>query len=210
MTSAVHADFFTVMRERHAVKHFDPAHKLSESEINFLLEIAGSAPSAWNLQPWRFLVIADQRLQEKLLPVAYGQRQVVEASAVIAVLGDLEAHRDADMILSRDVAAGLMPEEIKANLIAQIEGAYLNNPQAPRDEAIRNASLAAMQLMLAAKAIGYDTCPMGGYDAGALIEAFDIPSRYIPVMLVAVGKAARPARPSTRLSAEQTVVWNGF
>ncbi|GJM73329.1 hypothetical protein HMSSN036_55450 [Paenibacillus macerans] len=69
-------------------------------------------------------MIAEQRLQEKLLPVAYGQRQVVEASAVIAVLGDLEAHRDADMILSRDVAAGLMPEEIKANLIAQIEGAY--------------------------------------------------------------------------------------
>ncbi|CAM4385818.1 nitroreductase family protein [Paenibacillus macerans] len=210
MTSAVQADFFTVMRERHAVKHFDPAHKLSKSEITFLLEMAGSAPSAWNLQPWRFLVIADQRLQEKLLPVAYGQRQVVEASAVIAVLGDLEAHRDADMILSRDVAAGLMPEEIKANLCGQIEAAYLNNPQVPRDEAIRNASLAAMQLMLTAKAIGYDTCPMGGYDPAALIEAFDIPSRYIPVMLVAVGKAAQPARPSTRLSAEQTVVWNGF
>lgn len=68
MTSAVQADFFTVMRERHAVKHFDPAHKLSESEINFLLEIAGSAPSAWNLQPWRFLVIAEQRLQEKTAP----------------------------------------------------------------------------------------------------------------------------------------------
>lgn len=210
MTSAVQADFFTVMRERHAVKHFDPVHKLSESEITFLLEMAGSAPSAWNLQPWKFLVIAEPVLQEKLLPVAYGQRQVVEASSVIAVLGDLEAHRDAEKILSRDVAAGLMPEEVKANLIGQIEAAYLNNPQVPRDEAIRNASLAATQLMLSAKAIGYDTCRMGGYDPAALIEAFDIPSRYIPVMLVAIGKAARPGRPSTRLPAEQTVVWNGF
>ncbi|MGZ7446122.1 nitroreductase family protein [Paenibacillus sp. TH7-28] len=210
MTSAVQADFFTVLRERHAVKHFDPAHKLSESEITFLLEMAGSAPSAWNLQPWKFLVIADPRLQEKLLPIAYGQRQVAEASAVIAILGDLEAHRDAEMILSRDVAAGLMPEEVRANLIGQIEAAYLNNPQFPRDEAIRNASLTSMQLMLAAKAIGYDTCPMGGYDPAALIEAFDIPSRYIPVMLVAIGKAARPSRPTTRLPAEQTAVWNGF
>lgn len=109
-----------------------------------------------------------------------------------------------------DVVAGLMPEEVKSSLIAQVEGAYANDSRVPRDEAIRNASLAAMQLMLAAKVIGYDTCPMGGYDAAALIEAFDVPSRYIPVMLVAVGKAVRPARPSTRLPAERTIVWNRF
>lgn len=92
MSYAVQADFFSVMLKRHAVKHFDSAFKLNKSEITFILEMAGSAPSAWNLQPWKFLVIAESSLQEKLLPVAYGQRQVVEASAVIAVLGDLEAH----------------------------------------------------------------------------------------------------------------------
>lgn len=105
---------------------------------------------------------------------------------------------------------GQLPEQVKASLISQIEQAYAGTPTYPRDEAIRNASLAAMQLMLAAKAKGLDSCPMGGFDPDHFIEAFGVPARYIPVMLIAIGKAARPARPSVRLSVEQTIVWNGF
>jgi nitroreductase len=108
------------------------------------------------------------------------------------------------------VQAGRLPEEVKANLIRQIEDTYANVPNTARDEAIRNASLAAMQLMLAAKAKGLDSCPMGGFDAAKLVDAFNIPPRYVPVMLVAVGKAAAPARPSDRFPVEQTVIWNNF
>jgi nitroreductase len=86
----------------------------------------------------------------------------------------------------------------------------MNIPNIPREEAIRNASLAAMQLMLATKANGLDSSPMGGYDVDRFIKAFNIPSRYVPVMLIAIGKAAIPARPSTRFPVEKTIVWNGF
>ncbi|XEC94268.1 nitroreductase family protein [Paenibacillus tarimensis] len=210
MSSATQTDFFAVTKERHSVKQYDASHKLSEQEIKELLEIAAAAPSSWNLQHWKFLAITDQAAKEKLLPIAFGQKQVVEASVVVAVLGDLQANLNAEAVYGPAVQAGFMPEEVKANLIGQIEHVYANVPTVPRDEAIRNASLAAMQLMLAAKAKGLDTCPMGGYDAGQFALEFGVPERYVPVMLVAIGKAATPARPSGRFPVEQTIVWNRF
>jgi len=72
---------------------------------------------------------------------------------------------------------------MKSSLIGQINSAYSDIPAYAREEVIKNASLAAMQLMLAAKAIGLDSCPMGGFNADAFVEAFNVPCRYIPVML---------------------------
>ncbi|MFS0725234.1 nitroreductase family protein [Paenibacillus sp. 1P07SE] len=209
-TDAVSLDIHTVIRNRHSVKHYDPTHHLSQQEILSLLEMASLAPSAWNLQHWKFLAITELEAKEKLLPIAYGQRQVVEASAVIAILGDLQANLNAETVYGPLVQAGMMAEDIKSSLVGQIEFAYANEPSVPRDEAIRNASLAAMQLMLAAKATGLDSCPMGGFDAAQFVEAFGVPPRYIPVMLVAIGKAALPARPSARYPVHETVIWNTF
>ncbi|WP_028612059.1 nitroreductase family protein [Paenibacillus harenae] len=211
MSSAAHTDFITLFRERHSVRHFDESHKLSEQEIKELLTIAGSAPSSWNLQHWKFVAITEAAAKEKLLPVANGQKQVIDASVTVAILGDLQANRNAEAVYRPAVQAGL--EDTYAGyssyqaMIAQIEGA---SSSYRRDEAIRNASLAAMQLMLAAKAKGLDSGPMVGFDAEAFVKAFHVPPRYVPVLLVAIGKAARPARPTSRFPVEQTIIWNGF
>ena len=203
-------DFLTVAKERHAVKRYDRTYRMSEDEIKELLRIASQAPSAWNLQHWHFLVVTDQASKDILLGIANGQQQVVEASATVAILGDLQADRNAESIFEADVQAGRLSPEIKANLILQIQGAYTNKSNWARDQAFSNASLAAMQLMLAAKAMGLDSCPMSGFNPDKLIEAFAIPDRYVPVMLVAIGKAAEPARPSVRLPVEERIHWNGF
>lgn len=210
MLANIQADFFTLVQDRHAVKHFDPNYKLDEQEIMEMIAAAVKAPSAWNLQHWKFLAITEQSAKEKLLSVAYGQKQIVEASVVIAVLGDLEANRNAESVCSSAVEAGYMTEEVKSNLMKQIEAAYSNGPAFPRDDAIRNSSLAAMQLMLAAKANGLDSCPMGGFDSEAFNAAFAVPPRFIPVLLVAIGKGTIPAHPSGRFPVEQTIDWNGF
>ncbi|OPA76167.1 nitroreductase family protein [Paenibacillus selenitireducens] len=202
-------DFMQVVNDRHAVKKYDSSVKISKAELTELIETATKAPSAWNLQHWKFVVIDDQAQKEKLLPIAYGQQQVVEASAVIAVLGDLEANKNAETIFGGAVQAGQLPQEVKDMIVGQIEGAY-KSPQVARDSAVLNGSLAAMQLMLAAKAKGYDTCAMGGYDAVKFAEAFKVPSRYIPLMLISVGKAATPARASFRFPAADTIIWNQF
>ncbi|GLI04498.1 NAD(P)H nitroreductase [Paenibacillus tyrfis] len=213
--SSTAKDFFTVLRERNSVRHFDASHKLSEQEIKELLELAGSAPSSWNLQHWKFIAFTKAAAKEKLLPIANGQKQVVDASVTVAVLGDLQAHRNVEAVYGPAIQAG--SENAYAGysshtaMIAQIEEAYADDSSSyRRDEAIRNASLAAMQLMLAAKAKGLDSGPMVGFDANAFVQAFHVQPRYIPVLLVAIGKAAVPARPTSRFPVEQTIIWNGF
>jgi nitroreductase len=209
MTTTLQQDPISILKERHAVKKYDSTVKMSKQEIKELIDLTQSAPSSWNLQHWKFLVFEDQAAKEKLLPIAYGQQQIVQASIDVAILGDLEANKNAEAIYTEAVKKGYMTQEIKNTLIQQIERAY-QNPQVARDQAVLNASLAAMQLMLSAKAMGYDSCPMGGFDVQKLVEAFQIPPRYIPIMLISIGKAAQPAYPSTRFPAEQVTIWNTF
>lgn len=199
-----------VMEARHSVRKYDSSVVIPQEELDDILRLAAKAPSSWNLQHWRFLVVTDQAVKEKLLPIANGQQQVVDASATIIILGDLEADKSARPIYEAAVANGYMDERVRDIMIGQIEGAYKTNPQFARDEAIRNSSYAAMQLMLAAKAKGYDTCPMGGYNRDALIEALNIPPRYLPTLIISLGKASVEAYPSARFGLDELVIQNQF
>ncbi|MBJ6361318.1 nitroreductase family protein [Paenibacillus sp. GCM10012307] len=203
-------DFYEVIRDRHSVRTYDPTYKLSGEEIRSLLEEAILAPSSSNLQPWRFLVIQDQELKEKLLPIANNQQQVVQASAVIAVLADLEGFKQGQLIYGRSVEQGFMPEEVLSGYVARITGYYSEQPERYRDTALIDAGLISMQLMLAAKARGLDTVPMGGYDSEKFVEAFNIPSNLKPVILLPVGKAVGEGRKSVRLTVDEVTTWETF
>lgn len=204
------AGLFQTMQERHAVKHYDPAVKIPEKELQHMLEMAVTAPSSWNLQHWKFLVMDDDKAKEKLLPIAYGQKQVTDSSLVIGILGDKKADLQADRIFTEAVENGQITNDIKEKIVNSIQGAYKGSDTFPRDEAILNASLAAMQLMLAARGMGYDTCPMGGFDRDAFVEAFNVPERYVPVMLLTIGKRAADPRISSRLTLDEAIVRNSF
>lgn len=203
MSTTKTMDAIEVMKARSTVRKYDLNANIPEEELNELLEIAIQAPSAWNLQHWRFLVITSKEMKEKLLPISYNQEQVVEAAATVAVLGDLQANETAKIVYKD---AG---KDIYDLMIGQVEKAYQNDRFA-RDEAFLNAGFAAMQLMLAAKAKGYDTCPIGGFNREKFVEEFRVPDRYAPVMLITIGKAAAPARPTTRLPLDQVVVKESF
>lgn len=201
---------FQTISERHTVRKYESGITIPKEEINELLEAAAMAPSSWNLQHWRFLVIDEQEKKEQLLPIAYNQVQVVESSITVAILGDLEANLEAEVIYGEAVENGFMAQNVKETLVGQINKAYQGNTTFPRDEAFLNASLAAMQLMLAAKAKGYDTCPMGGFNKEAFVKAFNIPERYVPVMLLTIGKAAKPAHRSSRKPIKNITIYNSF
>ncbi|MGF2615155.1 nitroreductase family protein [Rossellomorea aquimaris] len=199
-------NIFDILTERRSTKNYDPTIEISTDELVEILEFAGRAPSAWNLQQWHFLAFHNKDAQEKLLPIAYNQQQITDASAVIAVLGDLEANKNADPVLDPSIDKGEMTQELKEVLVRQIEGAY-SREHYPRDAAFSNASLAAMQLMLAAKGKGWDTCPIGGFNPQKLMEEFDVSDRYIPIMLITIGKPAKEARRTDRLDIKSLITW---
>lgn len=196
------------MLARHSVRQYQPGLTIPTEDLNEILELAASAPSSWNLQHWRYLVVTDQARKESLLPLAYNQQQVVDSSAVIILLGDLEADKAAEVIYGKAVEAGMSPE-VRDTLVGQVKGAY-QNKQFAHDEAVLNASLSAMQLMLAAKAKGYDTCPMGGFSRDAVRKELNIPERYYPVMMLTLGTAAAQAHGSGRLSLDELVIKETF
>lgn len=191
-----------ILKERASVKEYDTTHEMTKEELTELLDITTKAPSAWNLQHWHFTVFHSAESKAKLLPISYNQKQVSQASAVIAVLGDLEANKNGEKIYSELAEQGFITEDIKETLMTQINSAY-QSEQYAREAAYSNASLAAMQLMIAAKAMGYDTCAMGGFSKEAYIKEFNVSSRYEPVMLISVGKAAKEAHKSNRFDIEE-------
>lgn len=203
--------FFTVVEERRSVRKYDSSAVISDAEINELLTIATKSPSSSNLQPWRFLVVTDSELKAKLVPIAFNQQQVAEASAVIVIMADLEMYKLSEQIYESAAAAGYMSEEVKNNMIANSTRMYSSLPaERLKEIAVFDTGLAAMQLMLAARAKGYDTVPMGGYNRNQVKELFGIPERYLPTLMLPIGKAASPGHPTTRLPIEQITFFNGM
>ncbi|OBZ13428.1 MULTISPECIES: nitroreductase family protein [Bacillales] len=205
------AAFFDVLNGRRSVRKYDTNFVISEEEIREILEIATKAPSSSNMQPWRFLVVTDPELKQKLLPIAFNQQQVVDASAIIIVLGDLEMYTLSDKIYNATVEAGYMTEEVARNFIDNSVKMYSSLPaERLKDIVVFDTGLVAMQIMLTARAKGYDTVPMGGYNKDQLKEFFNISDRYVPTLMLPIGKAAVEAHPTTRLSVDDVTFFNGL
>lgn len=201
--------FFNVIQDRRSVRYYDTEAKISREEMNEILQQATLAPSGANLQPWRFLVIDSQELKQKLLPIAYNQKQVIEASAVIAVLGDMEGYTLAAKIYDMAVDAGYMPKETAKSFVERYQEMFASmSPDNVLRKVLIDSGLVSMQLMLVARAKGYDTVSMGGFDQAKFVEAFDIPARYAPIVLIAIGKAAKPGHPTVRLPIEDVAFFN--
>jgi Nitroreductase len=203
-------DFTEVLTSRRSVRHYDPSFKISNEEIKEILELATKAPSSANTQSWRFLVITDQALKDQLLPIANNQQQVVDASAVVVILGDLELYKKIGEINDAAVKAGYMAEEIAQRFTENYTKLLNSLPKERVTELVAfDAGLVAMQIMLAAKSKGYDTVPMGGYDRDKLKAFFEIPERYLPLLVLPIGKAKEEGRPTVRLPLEEITFWNG-
>jgi nitroreductase len=193
-----------LMHERKSVRKYKQGVKFSQEVLLQLLQDATSAPSSSNTQPWRFLVIQDQEVKKELRSIANNQEQIETSSAVIAVLADVEMYKNAEEIYNANFEQGYMPREIADMMIENTVKLYSGLPQ----EVIKNivhfdAGLISMQIMLLAKELGYDTVTMGGFNKAQFAEKFELPQNVIPVVLIAIGEAAEPARNTTRIPAEK-------
>ncbi|GGE71239.1 nitroreductase family protein [Priestia taiwanensis] len=203
-------DFTEIMTGRRSIRQYDTSVKISKEEMEQILAEATLAPSSINLQPWRFVVIDSEEGKATLAPLAsFNQKQVQTSSAMIAIFGDLQSFENAEEILGTAVERGYMPVEAKERQMEMINGvAATITKEAMKDVVLVDGGLVAMQLMLVARAHGYDTCPIGGYDKANIAEAFGLDKeRYVPVMLVSIGKADDAGYTSVRLPVEKVAQW---
>lgn len=193
-----------IIKDRHSVRKFDSTYKIPTEEIKKIMNEAIQAPSSSNLQPWRFLVIEDQEIKKELRQIANNQESVETSSAVIAVLGDTEMYKNVDKIYGMNVEAGFMDEGTRARIVENTMNTYPHASREARESiASFDAGLVSMQLMLIARSKGYDTVTMGGFNKQQFIERFDVPERYVPIVLIAIGKSAAPSFQTTRLALQE-------
>jgi len=177
---------------RRSIRQFDPAVAIDDATQRTLLQAALRAPSAYNLQHWAFVVVKDPALRRQLQEAARGQKQIVEASLYVLICADTQAYRT-----HFDATNEGLPDAVKQARSQLVHTAFADNAQNRRDEAIRSGSLAAENLMLAAKSLGYDSVPMVGFDFEKTANLIRLPEGHIIVMSVAIGKALTPAAPRT-------------
>lgn len=176
-----------VIKSRISANSYDTARQLTDAQIAELIDLATHAPSAFNLQNWRFVAVRSTEAKARLLPLAFGQEKVVDAAVTFIVCGTLNPHATLPASLKPTLDAGIIDQAIYDMWVGAAQGMYAQNPQLQRDEAIRSGSLAAMTLMLAAKGQGLVSTPMIGFDQSAVAQAFGLSDTEIPVMLVTVG-----------------------
>jgi len=175
-----------VFEKRRSVNFFDSQKTISEDLIRNIYDRAKLAPSSFNLQPWKFILVREPENKKKLRAAALNQPKVEEASATLILLADKEGYKEIDKILDDQIAKGYMPTDKKSLYAGMTEKLY-GSAIASRGFAMRNAGLFAMSFMLAAKDSGVDTHPMDGFEQDKVKEAFNIPERYEVAMLIAVG-----------------------
>ena len=198
---------FDALTERTSVNYFDSSRPVSPELVLELIDYAQQAPTAFNIQHTRYLVVTDAEAKEKLKEIAYGQQKVADAPVVIVVLADEQGHLRMPDIAQRGVDAGIYDNGVRDYLVNAVNNSYAANPAFAHDEALRSASMATMNLMTAATGKGLATGPMIGFDAQKLKEAFNIGERYTPAMMVTLGYAREgnwPRKP--RLSAAEVTV----
>lgn len=178
-----------LIKARRSANKFMEGIEIPQSELEEMFSLAKFAPSAFNLQHAHYIAVTDTDLKEKVYEAAYRQYKVLTATAVILVLGDKKAYQQVASLNQGMLSLGYLTQQEYDETVKSVTSFYESRGEGfQRDEAIRNASLSAMQLMLIAKDKGWDTCPMIGYDPEALKQLFEIPDQYEPVLLIALGK----------------------
>ena len=177
------------IRERRATPSFDGA-PIPPSDLRQILDAGLQAPSGYNMQPWRFIVVQQEEQKRRLRAASYNQAKVEEASAVIVACGDRDGWRkDLDEMLRLGRAGG-MSEGYAAQAEVSVP-AYLSSFTEDQMTGWLNkmVTLAFTSMMLMAEVMGYDTAPLEGFEQQRVCETLKLPMSYWVVALLAIGHA---------------------
>jgi nitroreductase len=190
---------------RRAVKGYDANHRMSEAEIERLMSLAMLSPTAWNIQHWRFVVVRDPELRRQIRAAAWDQSQVTDASLLVVLTADIKAWQKEPVRYWRNTP------EVQDYLLGAMTQFYEGREWLQRDDAMRSCGIAAMSLMLAAQELGYQSCPMDGFDFDEVGRLINLPADHAVTMFVVVGKGIQPPRPrGGQLPMSEVVIQDRF
>jgi nitroreductase/dihydropteridine reductase len=197
-------EFAEIVMSRYATKKFD-GRRIPEEKINNLIEMIRFAPSALNLQPWKIRVVTDQEIKEQLKPAAFNQEQITSCSHLLVFCAD----PDYDSLIRR--LGGLLkksgaPDDIQ-KMVVGMAVQFTQNMTEEQKLAWSQAQtyLALGNALNGAKSLGFDSCPMGGFDPKEFKRILKIPQPRVPTMLCPVGYAADKPMKKMRYAKEEIV-----
>lgn len=194
--------FKDIVMQRYAVKKFD-GKKVSEDLISELLELVRFASSAINLQPWKIHIITDQKVKEQLLPASYNQQQVTTCSHLLVFCADTDYDdliRRLGILMQKEGVSQEMRKMV-LDMARQFTAGMSTDQKRAWSQA--QTYLALGNALNGAKALGFDSCPMGGFDPAEYSRILKIPPHLVPVMLCPVGYAADKPMPKIRFPREE-------
>lgn len=192
------------IESRHSVRKF-VQQPIPKKDIEKIFEMVRLSPSAWNLQPWRFHVIADTSMKEQLQEAAYGQQQVTSAPVVVLVVSDME---DVLAHLEDTVHPGLSPER-KQEEVAYLSSFFGGLSVEDRGQwGLTQTNIALGFLLLAIQSMGYASVPMLGFDQIKVREILNLPEHVRFAGMVPFGIADSEGYPHHRLELDKTVIYH--
>lgn len=200
-------DTFDAIYKRRSIKQYDAQHQLSKEEETLLLEAAIQAPTSFNIQHWRFVIVRDPELRQKIRKeFGNDQAQMTDASLLIIMTADTKAWEKSPERYWENA-----PEEVATLLVNWMGPFHEGREWLQRDEAQRSIGMAMQTLMLAAKSMGYDSCPMIGFDIEKVAKLINLPDDHVMGPMVAIGKGTKDAWPKPgQLPLSEVVFENGF
>jgi nitroreductase len=192
---------------RRAIKQFDPDHTMSLAEEKELFETTIQSPTSFNIQHWRFVVLRDPELRAKIRrDFGNDQAQITDASLLVLFTADMKAWQKEP---SRYWVNA--PKEVADLLVGWMGPFHEGREWLQRDEAQRSIGMAMQTMMLAAQGMGYQSCPMIGFDIDAVAKLIKLPEDHVMGPMVAVGKGTKDAWPKPgQLGLSEVVVENRF
>lgn len=192
MTTKIKKTLAQAIEERRATPSFD-GEPIPAEDLKQILEAGLHAPSGYNLQPWRFVVVQSAEQKKRLRAASYNQAKVEEASAVIVACGDTDGWRkDVDLMLKQGREGG-MPEgyavqakDSVTNFLSRFDREQM------RGWLSKHVMIALTTMMLMAEVMGYDTAPMEGFEQDKVHEALRLPMSYWVVALLGIGHLKGP------------------
>ncbi len=201
--------FTEAMAFRHACKAFDETKKISDENIHYILEAGRTSPSSFGMEAWKFLVITNKKLKEKLRPLCWNQAQITSCSHLVVVLAGIENVKPSSGEPQKRFARRPLSHE-------QIEG-YIDlyskhlTHTLSSDENIyawtaKQTYIAAGNMMTAAAFIGVDSCPIEGFEKSAVEGALDLDTtQYQVAMLLPFGYRINEQSSQLRLPFDKVV-----